>query len=355
MSLRPGVNGGVVAHPLRGKVVVAGAGSGIGAATARLAAEQGALVWSLDRRLPSPPYGHDGCTDGDGGGSATRTLDVTDASAWAELAVELRARHGTVNGLVNCAGTTWRARLPDLAGADLARVHADNVGGPLLGIQALLPLMPRGASVVNVGSLAGLTGHYAVACTTSKWALRGLTHAACLELGPRGVRVNAVHPGFIETPMTSSAAEGFRTAALGQTPLGPAGRPEELAAVIAFLLGDGVAFVSGAEIAVDGGSSSQGGSQSVSEALRQSEPEPSLSDLFTAHRAPNPPDDRAWRPSHVRVLPRQLRLEPRRGRHLEQRGTDRRGRPRLPADPRGGPAGRGRRHRRVLALLDRGR
>lgn len=269
MSLRPGMNGAAVEGPLRGKVVVVtGAGSGIGAATARLASDQGALVWGLDRSLPSPPDGPDGCQEGDGAGRATRTLDVTDASAWAELAVELRARHGAVHGLVNCAGTTWRARVPDVSGVDLARVHSVNVGGPLLGIQALLPLMPRGASVVNVGSLAGLTGHYAVAYTTSKWALRGLTHAACLELGPRGVRVNAVHPGFIETPMTSSAAEGFRTAALGQTPLGHAGRPEQVAAVIAFLLGDGAAFVSGAEIAVDGGSSSQGGAQSVSEALR---------------------------------------------------------------------------------------
>ena len=68
--------------------------------------------------------------------------------------------------------------------------------GPLLGIQALAPLMPPAASIVNIGSLAALQGHYPVAYTTSKWSVRGLTHAAALELGPRGIRVNAVHPGL---------------------------------------------------------------------------------------------------------------------------------------------------------------
>ena len=80
-----------------------------------------------------------------------------------------------------------------------------NVTGAMLGIQTLLPLMGTGASIVNVGSLAALTGHYTAAYTTSKWALRGLTHAAATELGPRGIRVNAVHPGYIDTPMTASA------------------------------------------------------------------------------------------------------------------------------------------------------
>ena len=83
--------------------------------------------------------------------------------------------------------------------ADWDRVIAVNLTGPMLGIQALAPLMGEGSSIVNIGSSAGLTAHYTVAYTSSKWGLRGLTHVAATEYGPRGIRVNVVHPGFIET------------------------------------------------------------------------------------------------------------------------------------------------------------
>ena len=123
---------------------------------------------------------------------------------------------------------------------------------------------------MHVGSLAALQGHYPVAYTASKWALRGLTHSAALELGPAGIRVNIVHPGFVETPMTAGASPVFRDSSLAETPLGRAGLPEDVASVVTFLLGDGAAFVTGAEIPVDGGASSHGGAKSVSDALRPS-------------------------------------------------------------------------------------
>lgn len=248
-------------------VVVTGAGQGQGAAESRMLVAAGARVVATDLATDMPAE-LGALASASAGALVYRQLDVADASGWTGLADWVHAEGWQVDGLVNNAGITRRSRLLEATVADLQRVYEVNVAGALLGIQALTALMKSGASIVNVGSVAGLTAHYPVAYTASKWALRGLSQVAAMELGPRGIRVNTVHPGFIETPMTASARPEFRDATLAETPLGRTGTVEEVAGVVLFLLSPLSGFVTGAEIPVDGGQSGHGGAKSVSDALR---------------------------------------------------------------------------------------
>jgi 3alpha(or 20beta)-hydroxysteroid dehydrogenase len=238
-------------------VVVTGGARGQGAAEAAALAAQGSTVIAADiiDRTDELPAN-----------IACERLDVGDPESWSGLAGLLQDEHGRLDGLVNNAGITHRKRLGEVELEEAERVLRVNLIGPLLGIQAMAPLMPRGSSIVNIGSTAALSGHFPPAYTTSKWGLRGLTRTASMELGPRGIRVNIVHPGFIETPMSAEAGvpDWFRTQHDIAAALGRGGTPEDIAPAIVFLISDESSWISGAELAVDGGFSGEAGARMIS-------------------------------------------------------------------------------------------
>ena len=247
-------------------VVVTGAARGQGAEEARSLAAEGATVIATDV-LDFESFDAEGA-GWDSADIIERRLDVTSESDWAALAGWLQTEHGRVDALVNNAGVAARERLPNVTLETWQRTFDVNVTGPMMGIQALVPLMPPGSSIVNICSVAAVAGHAAAAYTASKWALRGLTRTASLELGSRGIRVNAVMPGLVDTPLMASASPAFTEAALAEIPLGRVGVPADIAPTIVFLVSDDSAYYNGAEIVIDGGLTAHVSHKRIADATR---------------------------------------------------------------------------------------
>lgn len=197
-------------------------------------------------------------------GASFLPLDVTDDQQWASSARRIEQSAGRLDILVNNAGVNRRHQLSSTSREDWDTLLDVNLTGPMLGIKACLQLLQASGSgsVVNVGSLAGLMGHPTTGYSAAKFGLRGLTKSAALEFAQWNIRVNAMHPGLVRTPIIDDQSPAFQQMER-MTPLGRAGDPEELAQVVLFLASDASSFITGIDIAVDGGFSELGAYSAV--------------------------------------------------------------------------------------------
>jgi 3alpha(or 20beta)-hydroxysteroid dehydrogenase len=236
----------VTGRGLTGKVaLVTGAAGGLGAAVAAVLVEAGAHVVLGDSDLA----GATRTAAGIGPDAAAVELDVRDAGHWDRVTDGIRAQHGHWDVLVNNAGVYRKTPLAEMADDDIDLVLDVNLRGTVLGTRAAARSMADGGAIVNISSTAGLSGHrHALVYSATKFGVRGVTRSAALELGERGIRVNAVCPGPIETPMMRADQVDWSA-----VPLSRAADPREVAALITFLASDAAAYCTGGEHTVDGG------------------------------------------------------------------------------------------------------
>jgi len=223
-----------------GTVVVIGGASGIGAATATLLTERGRRVVVAD--LP--------------GTGAELEVDVTDEETVEALFERVVAEHGGFHGVVNCAGTSTLARIVDHDAAEWRRIVDVCLTGSFLVLKHAGRRVADGGSLVSLTSLnARQPGTGLAAYCASKAGLVALTEVAALELAPRRVRVNAVAPGLIVTPLTQPAMDipGVQEEYVANTPLGRPGLPTEIAAAVRYLLSEDAAWITGETLDINGG------------------------------------------------------------------------------------------------------
>jgi 3alpha(or 20beta)-hydroxysteroid dehydrogenase len=180
--------------------------------------------------------------------------DVTSSDAWAAVVDAAATAFDRIDVLVNNAGYCPVAPLADTSEATIRLTIDVNLVGAILGIQAVVPLIAdSGGSIVNISSTAGLQGYAdRVPYAASKWGLRGVTRSAARELGGRGIRVNTICPGAVDTPMISEETRQG-TGFISTIPIPRAGRPEEVSNLVAFLASDASSYCTGHEFVIDGG------------------------------------------------------------------------------------------------------
>jgi NAD(P)-dependent dehydrogenase (short-subunit alcohol dehydrogenase family) len=243
---------------LEGRVaLVTGAASGIGKAIAVRLAAEGAAVLVTD---VNDEQGHAVVTSivEAAGRASFAHLDVTSESDWATAVAKVVDEFGGLDILVNNAGMGDLATIEETSLEDWARTIGIDQTGVFLGMKtAAAALAESGhASVINISSIFGTSGGFGTspAYHAAKGAVRTLTKNTALHWAERGIRVNSVHPGFIDTPiLDSTKGTEFEQTMISMTPMGRLGRPEEVAAGVAYLASDDASFVTGLELYIDGG------------------------------------------------------------------------------------------------------
>jgi meso-butanediol dehydrogenase / (S,S)-butanediol dehydrogenase / diacetyl reductase len=238
-------------------IVVTGAASGIGAAVVRRLLSDGASVLACD--LSQDALGSLAEEFPNEKRLETARLDVTNHAVALELVDSARARHGALRGLVNCAGIAGVATIMDVEPDAYRKVMAVNLDGTINMCQAFVRAVKddkNHRAIVNISSGAGLMGvANRLPYVAAKFGVSGITKSMSPELGPLGIRVNAVAPGVTRTPFMEYVLKDPAAAAriIAAHPIGRIGEPEEIANVIVFLLTDDASFMTGAVVSVDGG------------------------------------------------------------------------------------------------------
>lgn len=239
---------------LQGKtVVITGGARGLGAEACRVAAEAGARVVLTDvleeeGRIVAKKLGND---------ARFIRHDVTSEEGWRRVVDFAVTEFGRVDGLVNNAGiSSGSYPLEQQSVEAFRRVLDINLTGVFIGMRTVIPVMKEngGGSIVNISSAAGLMGLAMTAgYGAAKWGVRGLTKVGAVELGTARIRVNSVHPGMIYTPMTAHVGIKQGEGNYPNTPMARVGEAPEIADAVVFLLSDAASYITGAELAVDGG------------------------------------------------------------------------------------------------------
>lgn len=236
---------------LQGKVaIITGGARGMGASHVRRFVEEGAKVVFTDLLVKEGQA----LSKELGKNAKFLKQDVSKERDWRKVVQRTEEVYGPIHILVNNAGIDQTEE--NLAEADIDQYHQViqvNQNGVFLGMRAVVDSMRRagGGSIINISSLAGLVGAVQkIAYTASKFAVRGMTKAAALELAPYGIRVNSVHPGFIETPMTERL---INEELVSMFPIKRAGKPEEVTNLVVYLASDESSYSTGSEFIIDGG------------------------------------------------------------------------------------------------------
>ena len=243
---------------LTGKVaLVTGAARGIGNAVAARLADEGCAV-ALTDVLDEEGRAAADALNGAGARVGYHSLDVTEESAWSNVAEQIGGDLGPIDILVNNAGIGTFANVEEETREAWDRLIAINQTGVWLGMKVVgRGMRERGrGSIINVSSIFGAVGGFggSIAYHASKGAVRLMTKSAALHWATAGVRVNSIHPGFVETPMIEQTkGTPVEDQILSMTPMGRLGRPDEIAAAIAFLASDDASYMTGSEVYVDGG------------------------------------------------------------------------------------------------------